>query len=304
MLAIDVGGSKIVAGIVDGDGNILESERIPLPDGYGADFLLEKITEAAGKLLVYGPCAAGITIPGLADPENGVWKYAPFSQIAEVPVARIVSRETGLPVYIENDVNACASAEKRFGACRSERSFLWMTVSNGIGGAVFLDGKLYTGENGNAGELGHFIVEEKDGFDCGCGRKGCLEAMASGRGISRLYRRGTGRDLSAKEIADLARSGDPAALKAYETAGGYMGKALSFCVNILNIGTVIIGGGVSESFDLLEKPINSALSERVFRQGNPRVEVKRTALGYYAALVGAAATAQSGEERRAAKAKG
>ena len=291
ILAIDAGGSKIVAGTADGEGNILCSEKTPLPDGYDADGMIAAIIAAARKFLDRGPRACGIAIPGLADPARGIWKYSPFSQIADLPVARIVSDAVGLPVFIENDVNACALAERRFGACRDADSFMWVTLSNGVGGAIYLNGRLYNGETGNAGEIGHFIVEENGGFRCGCGRHGCLEAMASGRGISNAYLRDTGESRTAAEIADLARAGDAAARKAFDEAGGYVGKALSYCVNLLNIKTVVIGGGVSESFDLLEEPIRSALAARVFSQATSGVEVRRTALGYYAALVGAAAIA-------------
>lgn len=292
VLAVDVGGSKIAVGMVDEKGGVSEVQKIELPNGYDSDFIVKTICEATAEYVKYDPAAVGMTIPGLCDAENGVWKYAPFSQISELPIAAVLGGRTGLPVYIENDVNACAIGEKAYGACREVDDFVWITVSNGIGGALFLDGKLYTGVTGNAGEIGHLVVEENTDFTCGCGRKGCLEAVASGFAISRAYRAETGRETSAAEVADLARRNDPAAKRVFERAGGYIGKAIAYSANLLNVETFIVGGGVSASFDLLEAPINAALERYVFRQGNPRVTVKRTALGYYAALIGAAAVAR------------
>ncbi len=167
-----------------------------------------------------------------------------------------------------------------------------MTISNGIGGAIYLNGDLYQGHMGNAGEIGHIIVEEDTDAVCGCGKRGCLEALCSGKGIEYAYQRLTGQKLGADKVADLARNGDEIALKGYTQAGNYIGKALSYSINLLNLKKIIIGGGVAQSFDLLEKPIYSSLEKYVFKTANPSYSIQKTGLGYYAALIGAAAVAQ------------
>ncbi|MCL2711228.1 MAG: ROK family protein [Planctomycetaceae bacterium] len=236
----------------------------------------------------------GITIPGLADPVNGIWVYACFSGIRDVPIAKILSEKYGKPVFIDNDVNACALAERRFGICKETNDFLWITVSNGIGGGLVLGGKVYAGHFGNAGEVGHFCVVEKNGFRCGCGNDGCLEAEAAGPGIARRYAALLGKeppDFSAEKIAELARAGNETALSVFGTTGRLIGKAASYAVNLLNLEKVVIGGGVSNSFDLLLPSMEASFREKLFRDANPRAVFEKTALGTNAGLAGAVAVA-------------
>ena len=291
ILAIDIGGSKLITGLVDDAGKVLASTKRQLPPKYNIQLIIDSICRMSEEYLKEQPEAVGVTIPGLADAEKGIWKYAPFSSISDIPIAAILSEKLRLPVYIDNDVNACALAEKKFGACTNTDNFLWITVSNGIGGALCLNGEIFCGEHNSAGEIGHFIVEEHTDRICGCGKKGCLEAMASGRGIARTYFEWTGKEMSAQEIAALAAEGDENARKAFELAGFCIGKALSYSINLLNISHVVIGGGVSQSFELLYPSMMQALERYMFAQANPDIKIEKTQLGYYAALVGCAAVA-------------
>lgn len=291
ILSIDIGGSKTVIGIVDIQGNVVVNHKTLLPEKYDAEYLIDHILSEAKRYTEYNPIAVGVTIPGLCDSEKGTWCYAPFSGISDFPISAMLKEKLGLEVYIENDVNACAVAEKMYGTCKNDNSFLWITVSNGIGGALYLDGKLYTGESGNAGEIGHFIVEENKVRLCGCGRYGCLEAMASGKGIENEYASLTGKRLDAKSIAELAKNKDTESMEAYNKAGRYIGKALSYSINLLNIKNVVLGGGVSQDFELLREGINASLDKYLFKQANKNITVEKTKLGYNAALIGAAAVA-------------
>ena len=291
ILSIDIGGSKTVIGIVDIQGNVVVSHKTLLPEKYDAEYLIDHILSEAKRYTEYNPIAVGVTIPGLCDSEKGTWCYAPFSGISDFPISALLKEKFGLEVYIENDVNACAVAEKRYGACKYDKSFLWVTVSNGIGGALYLEDKLYTGESGNAGEIGHFVVEENEARLCGCGRYGCLEAMASGKGIENEYASVAGKRLDAKSIAELAKTEDAASMEAYNKAGRYIGKALSYSINLLNIKKVVLGGGVSQDFELLREGIDASLDKYSFKQANKNITVEKTKLGYNAALVGAAAVA-------------
>jgi len=291
ILAIDIGGSKIAAGIVCVDGNknnaeVLNVEKERLPIGTTADYLLEIIKEKCDKTARdYDFDKIGATIPGLADAKNGVWVYAPFSGIKNFPIAEKINAMYGKPVYIENDVNACAVGEKYFGCCKNTDDFIWLTISNGIGGSVFANGKLYTGHGGNAGEIGHIKVLDDKSFKCGCGDYGCVEAVAAGPGIKKRY----GDTLSAEQIAAEARCGNNAAINVMYETGYYIGKALSSAINILNPETAVFGGGVSQSFDLLESGVKDALSKYMFKAANKNIKLCQTALGYNAALIGAAA---------------
>ena len=291
VLSVDIGGSKLAAGIVGSNGTVLRRHVQPLPAAIDTDRLSAVIADAVEQVSVgFVPAAVGVTVPGLCDADKRVWRYAPFSGISDFAVGELLARLTGLPVFAENDVNACALAERRFGVCRNISDFLWITVSNGIGGSLFINGRLYTGSAGNAGEIGHLRVAE-NGRLCGCGMRGCLEAEASGRAIAAKYRERTGAVCSAKEIAAAAKAGDGEAQAVYEEAGFLIGKAVAAAVNLLNPAVAVFGGGVSMDFPLLESGLRRAAAEYIFAAANADVRFVQTALGYDAALLGGAALA-------------
>lgn len=289
IFAVDIGGSKLICGIVTTEGTIIKTYRFDYPNGVTIDQILNLISNCRNSSAEYECIACCAAIPGLTEPESGVWRYSPFSGISDIPMAEHLKKITGLPSFIDNDVNLCALAEAYYGACRNTKDFLWVTVSNGIGGGLILNGELYHGTGMCAGEIGHLIVEEHDGLPCGCGRTGCLEAMASGASFTPRYERLTGIRKTAAEIALLAKNGDEAAIKTFTDAGRYIGKAAAIAVNLLNLDTVVIGGGVSNSFEILKPSLEKAFLEHVFLQANPNAKVIKTQVGYYAALIGCAA---------------
>lgn len=289
IFAVDIGGSKLICGALTETGEILDTYRAEYPKNYSLETITDLIKEGYNRLKGYPFVCCGVAIPGLSDPENGNWLYSPFSGIENVPITEIVSQITSLPAFGDNDVNISALAEKYFGVCKETGDYLWITVSNGIGGGLFLNGELYLGHSLNAGEIGHFIVEEQKPRKCGCGNMGCLEAMASGASIAAIYKERTGKDISAKEIADLARQGDTAAKTVWNEAGAYIGKAAAYAVNLLGLDTVVLGGGAAQSFDLLEPSAQKALDSFLFKRANPQVKLVHSGLGCYAALKGCAA---------------
>ena len=302
ILAIDIGGSQFrtaVATVSDAGLQFASAPQRALAPDCTTEKLFAMLDESIAESAPDGNYERiGITIPGLADPVGGIWVYACFSGIRDVPIASILSEKYGKPVFIDNDVNACALAEQRFGICKETKDFLWITVSNGIGGGLVLGGKVYAGHFGNAGEVGHFCVVEENGFRCGCGNDGCLEAEAAGPGIARRYAallNNESPNLSAKQIAELARGGDETAKSVFDTTGRLIGKAASYVVNLLNLEKVVIGGGVSNSFDLLLPSMEASFREKLFRDANPRAVFEKTALGTNAGLAGAVAVALSSD---------
>jgi len=303
VLSIDIGGSKLMTAVGEirndpGKSLLwlpLRKTRRAFVPGATSDDVLRAIRETLTELSVvpHDFQLIGLNVPGLADPQNGIWVYAPFSGIGNFPIAKILGDEWHVPVFLENDVNACALAEKYFGACRNIRHFLWVTISNGIGGGLVLNGEIFSGSSGNAGEIGHVCVEENeaDAIRCGCGKCGCLEAQAAGPGISKHYQKLTGRVCTAVEIADFFRAGDANAIAVYEKTGFYLGKAIAAAANLLNPDKVILGGGVSGAFDLFFPALKRTFDQQVFRAANRNVSIERTALGEDAALAGAAAVA-------------
>jgi len=295
-LAIDIGGSKYVVGLVTRVGQILAKKRHAwaVTD---AGLAVKHITQGAKALLAehpqHAPQLIGITIPGLADPRRGLWVEASFSGIRNLPIAEILERELGLPAFADNDGQACALAEKLFGLCRDTSDFLYLTVSNGIGASLFVHGRLCGGSDGNAGELGHCTVVE-NGRPCKCGNRGCLEMHASGPGIALNYTELGGKPLpdgmpaDAEEIARRAIAAEPEALATYALEGEYLGKALAFACNLLNPAKVVLGGGVSLAFPCYEPSLRQALWARLYRSANRNLTVLPTALGYDGGLLGAA----------------
>ncbi|MBR6514694.1 MAG: ROK family protein [Clostridia bacterium] len=294
IFACDIGGSKLLCGLVTPEGEIIDKEATPFPGDVTTDIIEEYIMSFYTKLTQrnpkFVPYVCGMTIPGLANAAKGIWVYACFSGISDYPIVERMSKKLDMPVYIENDVNACAFAEKVFGACRDCDDFLWMTVSNGVGGGLVLEGKVYGGAFGGSGEIGHVIVED-NGPVCPCGHLGCMEAVAAGPGIARRYEVITGKWLSAKDISDLARQGDETAMAVMAKTGEYIGKGLGKAASLLNLRRYVLGGGVMQSFDLMEPYIREAFAKEAFASPNKNAEIITTALKYEAGLMGATAIA-------------
>lgn len=298
-LCFDIGGSKYNAGLVSREGAILDQE-IGRWSALDEEAILGDLYGCAQRLMArhrdIAPAAVGATIPGLADGERGLWIEASFSGIRDFPIARRLAERYRLPVAADNDARACALAEHLFGVCQKVDDFLYVTVSNGIGSALWLGGRLHRGASMTAGELGHCVVAE-NGRPCGCGKRGCLEVHAAGPGISRNYLElggapgPDGLPLSAKEIAALARQGQQAALDTFRLEGELLGKALAFAVNLLNPARVVLGGGVSLAFDLFGLTLEKTVQSRIYQKANSALVIGSTALGYDGGLYGAAALA-------------
>ncbi|WP_455381936.1 ROK family protein [Salinispira pacifica] len=306
-LAVDLGGSKTAVGVVDADGKLIHRTAEPTRLAEGPSGVFDHISRLCNPLLDAHPgiAAAGMTLPGPVVPERGLLLFAPYSGWADVPVARMLEQRIGMAVAIENDVNACALAERRFGSAKGVDTFLWVTVSAGIGGGVVANGRPVRGAHGMSGEIGHVIVEE-NGALCGCGNRGCLEAEAAGPAWARrarllmsegratlLRERCSGDEgrIDARLIAKAARDGDELCLEVIDYAGRRIGRGLASFVNLLDPALVVVGGGVALSLDLLLPAIERELPLRTIGARYYRYPVIPSALGYDAALIGAATIA-------------
>lgn len=294
-LCFDIGGSKYNVGLVDGEGRILAQSVSLWAAPPTEKSVPSELFACADALLAahpqWRPTVAGATIPGLADPVKGLWIEAAFSGIQNLPIRNLIQSRYGLSAAIENDGQACALAERMFGCCKGVNDFFYLTVSNGVGGAVVLNGRPYGGSALGAGEIGHAMVVEH-GRLCPCGNRGCLEAHAAGPAISKNYGElGGSAALSARELARLAREGDPVARAVFELEGRYLGMAISWAVNLLNPAKVVVGGGVSLAFDLFGDALRGTLLQHIYRRANAALTVEPTALGYNGGLYGAAALA-------------
>ena len=297
ILAVDIGGSKLLTALAEvsagGEVSFSGEVRRELAAGLGKEDILAEVTAACDRTLSLTGAAGnfdalGVTIPGLADPKTALWIYAPFSGIRDFPIGAQLGRIYAKPVYGENDVNACAWAEHLFGACRETGDFLWVTVSNGIGGGLVLGGKIFAGHFGCAAEFGHLKVAD-GGALCGCGGHGCLEAEAAGPAIARRYARLTGKEgLSARDVAEAARRGEAEALEVYRKTGELLGKGAAAAANLLNPEAIVFGGGVAESFDLFAGGLEEKFRSDIMTFANKNVRILKTELGYNAGLFAAA----------------
>jgi glucokinase len=301
-LGVDVGGTNLRCALIGPDGVVLGRDSLATDIASGRDSFLERLlglltrlkAEAEAQGLRVG--AAGLGVPGLFSNDGILRSSVNLLPLEGLNLAQLVSAGVGLPAVALNDANASAVGEQRFGAGRPFASSLMVTLGTGVGAGLILDGKLWTGIDGVAGEFGHLTVEP-NGRRCGCGNQGCLEQYASATAIAFLaaslgVAAGSGRPDAAR-VAELAREGDPKACAIYEQAGAYLGIAAAGVVNLLNLEAIILGGGVAESFDLLAPVLRREIRERAFALPGERVRVLKGELGDDAGVLGAAATAFS-----------
>lgn len=304
-VGVDVGGTKVAAGVVDEDGVVLVRRRrssAAQQTGATEQVIAELVSELAQA---YPVVAVGVGAPGLVDETRSVVRFAPNLAWHDLPLGAQLAELTGLPVVVENDANAAAWAEYRFGAARGRDEVVVVTVGTGIGGGLVLGGTLRRGRFGLAGEIGHLVLES-GGRLCACGRRGCWEQYASGNALLREARTraaedragaqlllslgdGTPEGVSGKHISLAAEGGDPVALAAFSEIGQWLGRGMAELAAVLDPGCFVIGGGVSEAGELLLGPARDAYRTYLVGAGiRPFPEIVAAELGNEAGLVGAA----------------
>jgi glucokinase len=304
-IGVDVGGTKVAAGVVDSEGTIVASLRRPTP-GHSAAEVADTIAEAVAELCAdHEVRAVGIGAAGWIDSARSRVLFAPNLAWRDEPLRDEVSARTGLPVVVENDANAMAWAEYRFGAGRGRRDLVCLTVGTGIGSGIVLNGELYRGAFGVAAEMGHIrLVPE--GHLCGCGNRGCWEQYASGRALVRAARAIAAADpaaavtmlevssggvdeLTGPDVTEAARKGDPAAVTCFNEIGYWLGDGMATLVAALDPDLFVIGGGVSDAGELLLGPARARFLAAMPGRGyRPAADIVVAELGSAAGLVGAA----------------
>jgi len=303
VLGVDIGGTKIAAGVVSEAAVVLRCGVTPTlaPAGYAAS--IAQVYRAIETMLAPEVTAIGICAPGPLNPKTGVVINPPnLPGWHDVPLARLVSESFSLPCRVENDANATALAEWKFGAGKGVQNLIFITMGTGIGGGLVINDQLQLGIGGTAGELGHMTIDF-NGPRCGCGNYGCVEAYASGPAITAMGLKAVTQGLTTK-IADLcendlnritpeliaraAQDGDEIAKDIYERAGFYLGiAAANVCVTV-GPRRIIIAGGVSQAGGLLLDPIRRTVRERVTVMPVEQVEVLPSQLGNNAGVIGVA----------------
>ncbi len=296
LAGIDIGGTSTEVLLCTPELRILDRLTVPTPAVEGGTAMLGAALDALRVLLGRTPgelLGVGVGAAGVVDADAGriVVASDSFRGWAGFPVTATVEAALGVPAYLDNDVNAFLRGEVAGGAVAGASHVLGMTLGTGVGGALWLGGALYGGPRGAAGEIGH--VPGFGDRPCTCGGRGHLETLASGRAVAARYAERTGRRLSAREVAEAAGRGDADAGAVYEEAGAAVARAILVTAGLLDVGTVVIGGGVGRAWTLLEPAVRRAL-EAEPPVGGQELRVVPAGLGADAVGVGAAALVRAG----------
>ena len=305
-IGVDVGGTKVLGGVVDEFGAVVKTARLDTPREGGAA-LTQAIADVAKELMAeFSVDSVGVSAAGFVSSDRKTMLATPnIAGWNGVDLDYELTSLIGLPVVIENDANAAAWGEARFGAGRGKRHMLMLTVGTGIGGGIVVNGDLYRGAFGIAAEIAHICVVP-EGHLCGCGARGCFEQYGSGNALMRhareaiaaspdiarnLLSRGDGtiEGLTGKAITDAAREGDAVALAAFNTTAQWLGAGIASLSVVLDPECVVIGGGVIDAGEILLKPTREALERSMpFAGKHPYPEIIAAQLGNEAGLVGVA----------------
>ncbi len=307
VIGVDLGGTKVATAAADLDGLLLAKVIEPTRPERGIGAVIETIVDTIKEAATSAGASksdirsVGIGSPGPIDPKAGVVVFAPNLMWHNVPIVELLESELDLPVCLENDANVAALGEYRFGAGRKSSNMVYITVSTGVGGGLILDGEIYAGSFGMAGEVGHMTIAD-DGPLCGCGNQGCLEALAAGPAIARkaqaciLHGQETimtdmvsGRleEITSKTVGEAAAAGDILAKEIVDKAAEYLGIGIANLINVINPDTIVIGGGVSNMGELLLQPLRRATQRRAMKAAFEKVEIVKAELGSDAGVVGA-----------------
>jgi glucokinase len=313
-VGVDLGGTKILAAVFDEHRKLLSREKKDTKPEIGTAKVIERVEEcihealAAAALPHTEVAALGIGVPGPIDTKGEVVVAAPNLHWSDVPLARVLRKHLDIPVVVVNDVQAGTMAVGEYGTGRGLDDFACMFVGTGLGGGIVINGELYRGSTGMAGEVGHMVVMPEDGPKCGCGNRGCLEAVASRSAIVRRIVREI-KDGRKSEVAKLCdddlsrirsrilatayRNGDDLVREVLHDACHYLGIGAANLINVLNPQAVVLGGGVIEALgDRMLPRISKSAWMHVIAPSHERIRIRDTGLGDDAGILGAALAAR------------
>lgn len=307
-IGIDLGGTNIAAGVVNEEGKIVKSGSVPTKRERNHSEIIKDMAELVKNLISEAGLKnedvayIGIGSPGAIDSKNGVVMYANNLNFRMVNVREEMKKHIDLPVYIDNDANCAGLGETKFGGAKGAKNSLTVTLGTGVGGGVVIDGKIFGGTHNVGTELGHMVIV-RDGEQCSCGRKGCLEAYASATALINQARSAVARNLDskilelangdlskieAKTVFDAMHAGDEVAAKVVDNYLEYLAEGIANFINIFEPEVIAIGGGVSRQGDFILVPLREKVYKRVYGGVTPPVQIKAAELGNDAGIIGAA----------------
>ncbi len=304
-IGVDIGGTKVAAGVVDADGRILDQAKRSTPgsDPRAVEEVIVELVEELGR--GHRIWSVGIGAAGWMDLDGGTVLFSPHLAWRNEPLRENLQRLLRRPVLLTNDADAAGWAEWRFGAGQGQNRLICITLGTGIGGAMVMDGRLERGRFGVAGEFGHQVIMP-GGHRCECGNRGCWEQYASGNALGREARElaaanspvaqellkavgGRVEEITGVIVTDLAKAGDPTSIELLEEVGEWLGLGLANLAAALDPGTFVIGGGLCDAGELLVAPARKAFTRNLTGRGfRPAAAIELAALGPDAGLIGAA----------------
>ena len=307
-VGIDLGGTNIVAGVVDENYNIIAKAstktNCPRPEKAIADDMAKMAIEAVknAKLTMDQIEWIGVGTPGIANSETGIIEYSNNLGFKDTPMVKYIQETIDKPVFIENDANAAAYGEFVAGAAKGAKNAVCITLGTGVGGGIIIDGKIYSGSNFAGAEIGHTVIEV-DGAQCSCGRKGCFEAYSSATGLIRMTKEAIAEHpdcimaqsekekgkVTARTSFDCMRAGDKYAKAVVDKYIKYLAAGITNTINIFQPDILCIGGGVCNEGDPLLLPMKELVAKEVYTRNSPKnTEIVIAKLGNDAGIIGAA----------------
>jgi len=301
VFAVDLGGTYLRSALIDGSGKVHQQAKQRTPKGDSPDCVVNALVAAAGNSSRDGGppiVAASIMVPGTVDNGNATVVQAPnLPALTNYSLKTVLEDRLGWPVLLENDANAAAVGEMWLGAARGCQDVVSVTLGTGVGGGLILDGELWRGAHGSAGEIGHSTVDPFSGLKCKCGNVGCLELFASATAIVRMTREQLSEfpssvlhraELTAERVYDAGRNGDELALHVFKKFGTYLGIGLANLINIIDPEIIVIAGGVVNGWSLFASHMQQEVDERAVRATAQQVKIAAAQCGDNAGLLGAA----------------
>lgn len=294
-IGLDVGGTKIAGGLMDGQGTIIERQVAGTQAAEGAVAVLERMLDAVRYLVSVASdrnltvIGVGVATPGVVDVRTGAVVYASnnIPGWSGIPIGEAITEHFGLPAWVDNDGNMALIGELHFGTGRGHQSALMITLGTGVGGSVAVNGQILRGAHGSAGKFGHIPVS-RGGPLCSCGRRGCVEAYAAGPNVAREAAKRFGFSGTAEELLALARQGDRQAVRAFARAGERLGMAIAAAANLLDPGLCLVSGGLAAAGDLILAPARRMMMQKCHPSIAEHTRLERASLGPDAGLLGAA----------------
>jgi len=285
VIGVDVGGTKILAGLVARDGTVVGHREYPTPIE-SEDALLDGLEAAVREFRDESVVAVGFGIPSQIDQRHGIALGSVNIPLRGVPFRQEMADRLGLTIGIDNDANAAAIAEWKAGAGRGTTDMIMLTLGTGVGGGLILGGKPYRGWFGAGAEIGHMVIVH-DGLPCRCGGRGHLESYASGKAADELAAEAFGPAADAHRLARLAREGDPLAMRILTGIGEHLGSGIGSLVNIFNPELIVVGGGFAAAGDFLFEPAQAVADREVLVSVRDSYRIVRAELGTSAGMIGA-----------------